>query len=158
MLTAMAVCVAGSALTAGELYDLLRLRAAVFVVEQDCPYLDPDGRDLDATTRHCWVPGDDGPLAALRLLDQGDVVRVGRVVTAPAARGRGLAARLLRHALVEVGPDRPTVMDAQSHLVAWYGRFGYEPDGPQFVEDGIPHTPLRRAAGPLPGAAAAPRG
>lgn len=138
------VCVDGPELAAADLYALLRLRAAVFVIEQHCVYLDPDGRDLDPGTRHCWLPGDAGPLAALRLVDDGAAVRITRVVTAPAARRGGLGALLLRHALGEIGPARAAVMDAQSHLAAWYGQFGFVADGAPFVEDGIPHTPLRR--------------
>jgi len=138
------VCADGPELAAADLYALLRLRAAVFVIEQRCVYLDPDGRDLEPGTRHCWLPGDDGPLAALRLVGERDAVRITRVVTAPTARRRGLGALLLRHALAEIGPDRAAVMDAQSHLASWYGRFGFVADGVAFVEDGIPHTPLRR--------------
>lgn len=141
------VCAAGPDLMAADLYGLLRLRAQVFVVEQACVYLDPDGRDLDLRTRHCWIPGAGGPSAALRLLDEGAVVRITRVVTAPLARSQGLGAVLLRHALTdEIGAGQPAVMDAQSHLAGWYGRFGFVVDGDEFVEDGIPHTPLRRDA------------
>jgi len=111
------------------------------VVEQACPYLDPDGRDLDAGTLHLWT---DAFGAYLRLLDAGDEARIGRVVTAPEARGRGLAAALLARAL-ELLAGRPAVLDAQAHLVGWYARHGFVPAGPGFVEDGIPHVPMRRA-------------
>ena len=50
----------------------------------------------------------------------------------------------MRRALAVVG-DRPSVLDAQSYLAHWYARFGYEASGPEFVEDGIPHVPMRRA-------------
>lgn len=137
-------------LDAATLYRILRLRAEVFVVEQDCPYLDPDGRDDEPGTRHCWVAdGADGAgvAAYLRLLTDGVADdadrRIGRVVTAPRARGRGHAAALVAHALRLAGP-RPVVLDAQSHLVDWYARHGFAVDGAEFVEDGIPHTPMRR--------------
>lgn len=135
-------------------YRLWALRSEVFVVEQDCPYLDLDGRDLEPSARHLWVEDDGAPVATLRLLDDGDVLRIGRVATAGAARGRGHAARLVRAALALAG-ERAVVLDAQSHLVDWYAGFGFAPSGRGFLEDGIPHTPMRREPGetrPAPGA------
>jgi ElaA protein len=130
-------------LDATTAYRLWALRSAVFVVEQDCPYLDLDGRDLEPTTRHLWVEQDGVPVAVLRLLFDGDAVRIGRVATAPTARGRGLAAQLVG-AAIELAGERAVVLDAQSHLVDWYAALGFTPSGPGFVEDGIPHTPMRR--------------
>ena len=124
-------------------YRLWALRSAVFVVEQDCPYLDLDGRDLEPLTRHFWVEQDGAPVATLRLLDDGDALRIGRVATLVPARGQGLAARLVAAAL-EVAGERVVVLDAQSHLVDWYAAFGFAPSGPGFLDDGIPHTPMRR--------------
>jgi ElaA protein len=124
-------------------YRLWALRSAVFVVEQDCPYLDLDGRDLEPLTRHLWVEQDGGPVATLRLLDDGVALRIGRVATAASARGRGLAGSLVRAAL-DVAGERAVVLDAQSHLVDWYAGFGFAPSGRGFVEDGIPHTPMLR--------------
>jgi ElaA protein len=126
------------------LYAILRLRAQVFVVEQRSLYLDPDGRDLEPATRHCWIPLDEGIAAYLRVLvEPGGERRIGRVVTAPAARGLGYAEALVRHAIgLAAGP---VVLDAQTYLADWYARFGFEPDGPEFVEDGIPHVPMRRS-------------
>jgi ElaA protein len=128
-------------------YRLWALRSAVFVVEQDCAYLDLDGRDLEPLTRHLWVEQDGLPVATLRLLDDGEALRIGRVVTAVPARGRGLAARLVAAALEAAG-ERAVVLDAQSHLVDWYAGFGFAPSGPGFLDDGIPHTPMRRPARP----------
>jgi ElaA protein len=123
-------------------YRLLQLRSLVFVVEQDCVYLDPDGRDLEPDARHYWAGDVD---AALRLLTEPDGSRrIGRVVTHPDARGRGLAAALVTAAVADAG-DGPIVLDAQSHLTAWYEEFGFVVDGPSFEEDGIPHTPMRRS-------------
>jgi ElaA protein len=124
------------------LYGLLRLRVDVFVVEQACAYAELDGRDLEPGARHWWIPGTDGaPLAYLRVLDEpGGGCRIGRVVTAPTARGRGLAATLLRAALADAG--RPAVLDAQVQLEHWYAGFGFTVAGPPFVEDGIPHVPM----------------
>jgi ElaA protein len=65
------------------------------------------------------------------------------VATAVPARGQGLAARLMERALDLIGAA-PAVLGAQSYLVDWYARFGFVPSGPEYLEDGIPHTPMRR--------------
>jgi ElaA protein len=137
----------GTELDPSTLYELLRLRAEVFVVEQACPYLDLDGRDLEHGTRHLIATGPDGDLrASVRVLDEDGAARLGRVVTAPAFRGSGLAAALIRRAL-DVAP-RPVVLSAQAHLAGWYATFGFEVDGPDFDEDGIPHRPMRLDGAP----------
>ncbi len=132
-------------------YRLWALRSDVFVVEQDCPYLDLDGRDLAAGTRHAWIERGGAPVATLRVLDDaeadGGALRIGRVATARAWRGRGLAAQLVTSVLESAG-ERDVVLDAQSHLVGWYAAFGFVPNGRGFVEDGIPHTPMRRPGVP----------
>ena len=130
-------------LTTREFHDLLRLRIDVFVVEQTCPYPELDGRDVERGTEHHWTADDGAPTCYARTLDEGDAIRIGRVVTAPDARGTGLAAALMTQ-LIERYGDRALVLDAQSHLADWYGRFGFTPDGDEFVEDGIPHVPMRR--------------
>lgn len=137
---------AGPDLTADRLYAILRLRADVFVVEQECAYGDLDGRDLLASTRHLWLEAEDRSVSAyLRVLaDPGGVSRIGRVVTAAPARGRGLAASLLAAALD--GADGEFVLDAQTYAQALYARFGFVAEGEEFLEDGIPHITMRRAA------------
>lgn len=129
-------------LTVPLLYELLRLRSEVFVVEQHCAYQDLDGRDLDPATTHWWVERDGVVLSTLRVLrEQDGSTRVGRVVTRPDARGEGHSALLIRAAL-EVAP-RPVVIHAQAHLARWYRQFGFAIDGDLFVEDGIDHLPMR---------------
>ncbi|MEU4641366.1 GNAT family N-acetyltransferase [Micromonospora sp. NPDC023814] len=131
-------------LDARTFHDLLRLRIDVFVVEQACPYPELDGRDVEPGTRHLWLDDDGAPAAYLRILaDPGGVARIGRVVVTPRARGGGHAGRLMTAALEVVG-DRPCVLEAQSHLVDFYARHGFAVSGPGYVEDGIPHTPMRR--------------
>jgi ElaA protein len=134
----------GSTISPADLYAALRLRAAVFVVEQDCPYLDPDGRDLDGATQHLWIRGDDGAIASyVRVLAEPDgSLRIGRVVTDPGHRGARLAGQLIDAALD--GVTVPVVLAAQSHLTRVYERHGFVPDGEEFLDDGILHTPMRR--------------
>ncbi len=131
-------------LDAATLYRLLKLRTDVFVVEQECAYPELDGRDPEPTTRHLWFADGDTPLAYLRVLRDQDAWRIGRVCTAPAARGQGLSGKLIAAALG--AGEGEYVLDAQSHLVGFYESFGFTPSGPGYVEDGIPHTPMRREA------------
>jgi ElaA protein len=131
------------ALEVGALYGILRLRAEVFVVEQDCVYLDPDGRDLEASTRHLWIEDGGAVIACLRLLSEPDgTTIIGRVVTTPDRRAAGLGGGLMRRAL-ELAPDGPVRLHAQSRLERWYAGFGFVVDGEEYIEDGIPHVPMR---------------
>ena len=139
----------GQDLDAAALYELLRLRVDVFVVEQDCPYPELDGRDLLATTRHFWLQDAGGQvISTLRLMQEKDwddiVFRIGRVCTRASERGRGHTARLMRAALDDVG-DNTCRLSAQSYLAEMYARYGFVADGAEFVEDGIPHVPMVRA-------------
>ena len=142
-------------------HDIAKLRQEVFVVEQDCVYLDLDGRDLEPTTEQFWVafsPGDGSAqgsdsrrgsdvAATLRVLDESGkepgLRAIGRVVTSPEHRGKSLAAALVE-AVISAHGDEPLYLEAQSHLTGWYARFGFEVAGDEFIEDGIPHTPMRR--------------
>lgn len=124
------------------LYELLRLRSEVFVVEQRCAYQDLDGRDLEPDAVHWWVEQDGVVLATLRVLRDADgSTRLGRVVTRPTARSAGHAAALVEAALSDA--PRPVVIHAQAHLARWYHRFGFAIVGEVFDEDGIDHLPMR---------------
>lgn len=134
-------------LSARDLYDILRLRAEVFVVEQDCAFLDLDGRDHEPAAEHMWIRDHEGVAATLRVLDEGGAVwSIGRVVTRPDVRSTGIGAALMEAAIAlleERGTDEIR-LGAQAHLADWYGRFGFEVSGPGYVEDDIPHLPMRR--------------
>jgi predicted GNAT family N-acyltransferase len=129
-----------------EVYALCRLRIDVFVVEQQCPYPELDGRDLEPGTEHLWFERDGEVLACIRVLDDGATRAIGRVATTASARGQGLAARLMTEGIARCG-DRPVTLGAQAYLEAWYERFGFHRSGPGYVEDGIPHVPMRRERG-----------
>lgn len=135
---------------ADTLYRLLWLRVSVFVVEQAAAYPELDGRDLEPDTELFWIEDGGRVLATLRLLrDVSGNARIGRVATAADARGRGLSAQLMRAAVERAGerwPGTAIDLDAQKHLAGWYGRFGFEVNGPEFSEDDIPHVPMRRPA------------
>ncbi|MFI7676598.1 GNAT family N-acetyltransferase [Actinophytocola sp. NPDC049390] len=136
----------GDEITAAELYPLLRLRVDVFVVEQECPYPELDGRDLSASTVHVWWRPGDEVLGYLRLLrDDDGTHRIGRVCTALSARGSGLGALLMKAAMDRVG-DEAAVLAAQTYALDFYARFGFVPEGDRYLEDGIEHQTMRRAA------------
>jgi len=132
-----------AALDATTSYAVWRLRQDVFVVEQECPYPDLDGRDAEPGTRHVVLHEDDAVVGYARVLDDGAQWRIGRVALARSARGRGLADVVMETAL-QVCPDRDVVLDAQTPLVGWYERLGFAVAGAEFLEDGIPHVPMRR--------------
>jgi ElaA protein len=129
-------------MTPRDLHDVLALRVAVFVVEQECAYPEIDGRDPEA--EHWWSRSADGALTAcLRVLSEPDgTTRIGRVVSAPAVRGTGAGAELFAAAL-ETLPG-PVVLGAQVRSQGFYARFGFAVSGPGYDEDGIPHVPMLR--------------
>ncbi len=132
-------------LDATTAYAVWRLRQQVFVVEQQCPYPDLDGRDDEAGTRHVVMRDGDVLIGYARVLDEGSTWRIGRVILALENRGRGLAGPLMDAAL-QVCRGRDVVLDAQTPLAGWYASFGFEVSGPEFLEDGIPHVPMRLTA------------
>lgn len=132
-------------LSPGRLYDLLRLRSAVFVVEQACVFLDLDGRDREPAAEHLWIDDAHGLAGCLRLLDEGGGEwSIGRVVTRPDVRSAGVGAVLVRAGLARLGElgCRRVLLGAQAHLARWYGRFGFTEAGLEYLEDGIPHVPM----------------
>lgn len=133
-------------LDAAVLYELLKLRVEVFVVEQAIPYPELDGRDLLAETRHFWLETPTGEvISTLRLMEEHPGgqkgFRIGRVCTKREARGNGHSTRLLQAALAEVG-DYPCRIDSQTYLADMYARLGFVRDGEEFMQDGIPHVPM----------------
>jgi ElaA protein len=132
-----------------DVYDLLALRARVFVVEQDCAYLDPDGLDRDAW--HLLGRDDAGVLRAyLRVVDPGRkyaAPSIGRVVTDPAARGTGLGHALLAEGLRRceaVWPGAANRIGAQARLQGFYAGHGFVALGDVYIEDDIPHIDMER--------------
>ncbi|MEV6275932.1 GNAT family N-acetyltransferase [Nocardia sp. NPDC051832] len=134
-------------LDTATLYQLLKLRVEVFVVEQKCAYPELDGLDLLPETRHFWLDDEGDVVAVARLSEEhNDGVksfRIGRVCTEKAARGHGYANRLVKAAIAEAGSDTIR-LSAQSYLVDMYTKLGFQVDGEEFIEDGIPHVPMRK--------------
>lgn len=133
-------------LTLDQLYDVLQLRQDVFVVEQDCPYLDADGKDQ--LSYHLLGYDTDRTLQAYtRMVPLGisydNYVSIGRVITSKAVRGIGEGTRLMEQSMAaarQLWPELPIKISAQSHLAKFYGGFGFVPTGEEYLEDGIPHV------------------
>ncbi len=137
-------------LDAATLYEVLSLRSAVFVVEQDCAYQDLDGLDLLEGTVHL-VGRSDGALAAYaRVLapdDEHRAPRIGRVIVRRGTRGQQLGRRLMERALAicaRLWPGEAVEIGAQAHLAGFYGSLGFEATSAPYDEDGIPHIAMRR--------------
>ncbi|MDN3922890.1 GNAT family N-acetyltransferase [Roseateles violae] len=149
-------CAPAAELSTSALYQALALRAQVFVVEQHCVFLDPDGLDLRPGA---WqLLGHDGQgdlMVCARLLAPGIKgarqvhPMISRVVNAPAARGQGLGRRLMERAIAECTrrwPGLPIDIGAQAYLQRFYASLGFEPLSALYDEDGIPHLDMRRPA------------
>lgn len=127
-------------------FGVWRLRQDVFVVEQECAYPDLDDRDLEPATRHVVLLDGGRVVGTARVLDDGTEQRIGRVVCHPDVRGTGASGELMRAALAAASaaaPDADVVLGAQAPLAGWYGTFGFAVDGPEYLEDDIPHVPMR---------------
>lgn len=141
-----------TALSAAQVYELLKLRNAVFIVEQRCAYQDIDGQDLAGDNRHLLGMRDGVLLAYARILapvEGGSVVKIGRVIVSDAARGLKLGNTLMQEAVrccETHWPAHPIFLSAQAHLEAFYGQFGFVSVSDIYPEDDIPHIDMARKA------------
>ena len=137
-----------SELTVDQLYSVLALRSDIFVVEQHCPYLDPDGKDIFAL--HLLGVQNDQLVAYLRLFPPTDIenyIVFGRVVTARSVRTKGYGKKLMRELLTYCDANFPNISikcSAQYYLKKFYEEFGFKIYGEIYKEDGIPHIAMQR--------------
>ena len=136
-------CKAFKELSLDEFHDIIQLREIVFVVEQDCPYLDVDGKDKDAL--HVFGEYEGNIVATTRILKPGksyDEVAIGRVVTSPTVRGMGMGKQLMEESMkfVQLHFGKvPVRISAQTYLLRYYKSFGFIETGQEYLEDNIPH-------------------
>jgi ElaA protein len=141
-------CLRGDELTAQDVYDVWRIRDAVFAFEQQVEDTDVDGRDLLPTTTHLWVEDADGPSSYLRVyVDDTGARRIGRVCTRRDQRGKGLSGQLMAEVHRRWG-DQRLLLNAQAHLERWYESMGYVRSGANFDDAGIDHVPMTREPSP----------
>lgn len=138
-----------SELSTRELYEIYRVRTEVFVVEQDCPYQEVDGYDLDSIHVTLWKNGK--ILAYCRLLPKGcrfSEVSIGRVLAT--VRRCGYASEVVRQALHyadTVWQADKIILDAQTYAEEFYRKLGFKKSSEEFLEDGIPHIQMTRIRG-----------
>lgn len=136
-------CKAFKELSLDEFHDIIQLREIVFVVEQDCPYLDVDGKDKEAL--HVFGEYEGKIVATTRILKPGisyDEVAIGRVVTSPTVRGMGMGKELMEESMKFVKlhfGKVPVRISAQTYLLRYYKSFGFIETGEEYLEDNIPH-------------------
>lgn len=133
-------------LTGEEVYKLLKLRSEVFVVEQNCVYLDPDGKDQQSY--HLYLEDEGEIVACTRLLNKGVAYKqasIGRVIVKKDYRGKGLSRELLLKAISfieETMKETEIKIQAQAYLFDFYGSFGFKAISEKYLEDGIPHIDM----------------
>ncbi len=135
-------------LTNLEIYKILQIRSAVFVVEQECVYQDIDNKDLNAY--HFFIENDQKEIIAyVRLLHKGvsypDGCSIGRVLVNASYRRKGYASKLMNtvidFAFNDLKEDK-IIISAQRYLIEFYASFGFISTGNGYLEDGIPHIKM----------------
>lgn len=145
-------CLPFSQLSSIQLYQLLQLRADIFVVEQNCAYQDLDGKDTHPETLHLALTDKNNNtlLAYARILAPGIAFSspaIGRVVVAAQDRNKGLGKILMQKALATIEqhwPQQDIEISAQCQWQGFYRQLGFVSEGETYLEDGIPHIHMRR--------------
>lgn len=135
-----------SELTTDELYALLRLRSEVFVVEQNCVFLDMDNKDQDCYHLLGWKNNE--LVATTRIVPPGviyDIPSIGRVVTSTLIRGTGIGRLLMEKSIEEtylLYKKVPIKIGAQLYLLKFYTSLGFKKTSDIYLEDGIEHIEM----------------
>ena len=135
-------------LTTDELYEILRLRSEVFVVEQNCVYQDLDNKDQKAL--HILGYKNNKIIAYARVFDAGDYFKfpsIGRVVVHPKYRNKQIGFELVKTAIMVINvhfKQYDIAISAQEHLEDFYNRLDFKRKGKSYLEDGIPHIKMVR--------------
>jgi ElaA protein len=140
-------------MTPFEVYQIIQLRVDVFVVEQNCPYSELDGKDLAKAALHLFAIEDSEVACYLRALPPGvsyeNMPSLGRIVANPNHRGSGIGHELMKRATQIIDEKWPTLschISAQSHLQGYYNQHGFSAVGEGYLEDGILHIGMERPA------------
>ena len=135
-------------LSKDELYKILKLRQEVFVVEQNCPYLDVDGMDQRAI-HVLGIDKENNIGAYARIIhnveNRSEEIKIGRVLTSESFRGKGIGRSLMKETIQyskQRWPAKNIVLSAQSYLLNFYQSLGFKKVGSEYLEDGIPHRAM----------------
>ena len=129
-----------------EMYKILALRNEVFIVEQECPYLDCDDKDFNSY--HLFAEENGEVVAYLRILEKGvsyEEISIGRVVVKQSYRGKGISREMMLKAIdfVESNLSEDTIkIQAQAYLLNFYGSLGFKAVSKEYLEDNIPHIDM----------------
>lgn len=131
-------------LSSEELYEINKIRVAIFCLEQNCLYQDLDDKDKNAY--HVYIKENDKIKAYLRVLDKGisfDEISIGRVLTTERGVGFGniILKEGIRVAKEKMNADKIKI-EAQSYAKGYYEKFGFKQISDEFLEDGIPHIKM----------------
>lgn len=135
-------------LTLEELYDILKLRNEVFIVEQNCVYQDVD--DLDLKSTHLIYKNETSIIAYTRIIPSGIIdkyIHYGRVAVKKEFRGKGLADELIIESdkiAKNLSNDTNVKISAQAYLINFYKKHSFKTFGEEYLEDGIPHIEMRK--------------
>ncbi|MGJ0908942.1 GNAT family N-acetyltransferase [Clostridium botulinum] len=133
-------------LSVEEIYEILKIRNEVFIVEQECPYEDCDGKDKNAY--HLFYMGEGKVIFYLRILEKGlsyDEISIGRVLVDKDYRGKGLARKSILQAIDFIQnnlKENSIRISAQHYLMDFYKSFGFKPVSEVYLEDNIPHIEM----------------
>ena len=129
-------------LTTTELYEILKARSEIFIIEQNIHYQDMD--DVDYDSLHCFFVEDNKVIAYLRAFyEKDDIVKLGRVLTLK--HGNGVGRDLLEQSLIAIKKKmkcKKICMDAQKYAVGFYEKFGFKVTSEDFLEEGIVHSAM----------------
>lgn len=143
------VCLPFNELSTAQLYDILKLRSEVFVVEQTCIYQDMDNKDIQSGVQHLLMLDNNELIGYARLLPHKisfDTPSIGRILIAPKARDKGLGRTLIKAAIdhtFALWPNANITIGAQKHLSDLYCSFGFVEISEQYLEDGILHVDMQ---------------
>ena len=125
-----------------ELYEILKARAEIFIIEQNIHYQDLD--NIDYKSLHCFFMEGNKVIAYLRAFyqeDNNDIVRIGRVLTLK--HGNGIGRELMEKSITAIKEKmkcKKIIMDAQKHAVGFYEKFGFQVVSDDFLEEGVVHA------------------
>ncbi|UPA29122.1 GNAT family N-acetyltransferase [Terrisporobacter glycolicus] len=129
-----------------EIYKILALRNEIFIVEQECPYLDCDDKDLNSY--HLFLRENGEIVSYLRILEKGvsyDEISIGRVAVKKSYRGKGISRKMMQKAIefIENNLSENTIkIQAQAYLLDFYSSLGFKAVSEEYLEDNIPHIDM----------------